>query len=285
MAPGLLVIAGSRSNDSGCRPPRRRQCRDGLAGAQRQPARDGRDPCTRARGGRGARLPAQRDGAHALDRAAQAVGVVVPFFTTHSVIERVRGVVSRLGRHERAGYDLLLFDVEAPEQRADAMRDLARRNRVAGLLIDLACRCSTPRSTRCARRAARGAARRLAPAAAARGRSTMWRGGAGGGASAREGSPAHRVRGRSSHQRLRLHLLGGSPARISCRVGARGVGARPRAGALRAPRARRGAALARWTCCGSPSRRRRSSPPPTCRPSACCAAPGWWARGCRRTWP
>jgi LacI family transcriptional regulator/LacI family repressor for deo operon, udp, cdd, tsx, nupC, and nupG len=66
---------------------------------------------------------------------AQAVGVVVPFFTTHSVIERLRGVVSRLGRHDRAGYDLLLFDVEAPEQRSDAMRELARRNRVAGLLI------------------------------------------------------------------------------------------------------------------------------------------------------
>src|SRR3954470_5958832 len=66
---------------------------------------------------------------------AQAVGVVVPFFTTHSVIERLRGVVSRMGRHDRAGYDLLFFDVEAPEQRADAMRDLARRNRVAGLLI------------------------------------------------------------------------------------------------------------------------------------------------------
>src|SRR4051812_16186528 len=66
---------------------------------------------------------------------AQAVGVVVPFFTTHSVIERVRGVVSRLGRHTRAGYDLLLFDVEAPDQRSDAMRELARRNRVAGLLI------------------------------------------------------------------------------------------------------------------------------------------------------
>ena len=28
---------------------------------------------------------------------AQAVGVVVPFFTTHSVIERLRGVVARLG--------------------------------------------------------------------------------------------------------------------------------------------------------------------------------------------
>src|SRR5690349_2938189 len=67
---------------------------------------------------------------------AQAVGVVVPFFTTHSVIERVRGVVSRLGRHARAGYDLRLFDVDAPEGRADAMRELlARRNRVAGLLI------------------------------------------------------------------------------------------------------------------------------------------------------
>src|SRR6478752_8791202 len=66
---------------------------------------------------------------------AQAVGVVVPFFTTHSVIERLRGVVFRLGRHDRAGYDLLLFDVEVPERRADAMRDLARRNRVAGLLI------------------------------------------------------------------------------------------------------------------------------------------------------
>src|SRR5829696_762629 len=66
---------------------------------------------------------------------AQAVGVVVPFFTTHSVIERLRGVVRRLGRDGRRGYDLLLFDVEAPEQRADAMRDLARRNRVAGLLV------------------------------------------------------------------------------------------------------------------------------------------------------
>jgi LacI family transcriptional regulator len=59
----------------------------------------------------------------------------VPFLTTHSVIERLRGVVSRLGHHDRQGYDLLLFDVEAPDQRADAMRDLARRGRVAGLLL------------------------------------------------------------------------------------------------------------------------------------------------------
>ncbi len=66
---------------------------------------------------------------------AAAVGVVVPFFTTPSVIERLRGVVERLGERGRPGYDLLLFDVEAPEQRADAMRDLARRDRVAGLLV------------------------------------------------------------------------------------------------------------------------------------------------------
>ena len=40
-----------------------------------------------------------------------------------------------MARHGQRGYDLLLFDVEAPEQRADAMRDLADRNRVAGLLV------------------------------------------------------------------------------------------------------------------------------------------------------
>ena len=62
----------------------------------------------------------------------QAIGVVVPFLTAPSVVERLRGFVERLGR---CGYDLLLSDVEAPEQRADAMRDLGRRDRVAGLLV------------------------------------------------------------------------------------------------------------------------------------------------------
>jgi DNA-binding LacI/PurR family transcriptional regulator len=66
---------------------------------------------------------------------AMAVGVVVPFFTAPSVIERLRGVVERLGRGERREYDLMLYDVEAPEQREGALRDLARRDRVAGLLI------------------------------------------------------------------------------------------------------------------------------------------------------
>ena len=64
-----------------------------------------------------------------------AVGVLVPFVTTHSAIERLRGVVAQLARHGQRRYDLLLFDVEAPEQRADAMRELADRNRIAGLLV------------------------------------------------------------------------------------------------------------------------------------------------------
>jgi LacI family transcriptional regulator/LacI family repressor for deo operon, udp, cdd, tsx, nupC, and nupG len=63
---------------------------------------------------------------------AQGIGVVAPFFTTPSVNERLRGVVGRLAGR---GYDLLLFDVEAPEQRADALRDFARRDRVDGVLI------------------------------------------------------------------------------------------------------------------------------------------------------
>ena len=46
-----------------------------------------------------------------------AIGIVVPFLTTPSVIERVRGVVERLGPRGRRGYDLMLFDVEAPERR------------------------------------------------------------------------------------------------------------------------------------------------------------------------
>jgi DNA-binding LacI/PurR family transcriptional regulator len=63
---------------------------------------------------------------------SQAIGVVAPFFTTPSVVERLRGVVERLAWQ---GYDLLLFDIEVPEQRADAFSDFARRDRVDGLLV------------------------------------------------------------------------------------------------------------------------------------------------------
>ena len=63
---------------------------------------------------------------------AHAVGVVAPFFTTMSVVERVRGVSSRLADR---GYDLVLFDVENTRQRADAFEAFVRRDRVDGALV------------------------------------------------------------------------------------------------------------------------------------------------------
>ncbi|MEA2322300.1 MAG: hypothetical protein QOD81_2150 [Solirubrobacteraceae bacterium] len=63
---------------------------------------------------------------------SQAIGVVAPFFTTSSVVERLRGVADRAAEH---GYDLMLFAVETPEQRAGAFRDFARLDRVDGLLV------------------------------------------------------------------------------------------------------------------------------------------------------
>jgi DNA-binding LacI/PurR family transcriptional regulator len=63
---------------------------------------------------------------------SQTIGVVAPFFTTPSVVERLRGISERLVEH---GYDLMLFDVETPGQRSDALRDFAQHDRVDGLLV------------------------------------------------------------------------------------------------------------------------------------------------------
>jgi DNA-binding LacI/PurR family transcriptional regulator len=63
----------------------------------------------------------------------QTIGVMAPFFTSSSVLERLRGVVDGLRRHGE--YDLLLFDVETLTQRADAFHKFARSDRVDGLLI------------------------------------------------------------------------------------------------------------------------------------------------------
>ena len=49
---------------------------------------------------------------------SHAIGVVAPFFTSASVVERLRGAAARLAER---GYDLVLFDVENPQQRADAV--------------------------------------------------------------------------------------------------------------------------------------------------------------------
>jgi LacI family transcriptional regulator, galactose operon repressor len=60
-----------------------------------------------------------------------AVGVVAPFFTSWSVIERLRGVSRTLAS---AGYQLILLDVERAEQGRDFFRTVAVRGRVDGVL-------------------------------------------------------------------------------------------------------------------------------------------------------
>jgi DNA-binding LacI/PurR family transcriptional regulator len=60
------------------------------------------------------------------------VGVVTPFLTNPSPIERVRGIVTALGESE---YDLALFDVESPGRQRRAFRLLADPHRTDGLLI------------------------------------------------------------------------------------------------------------------------------------------------------
>jgi LacI family transcriptional regulator len=60
------------------------------------------------------------------------IGVVAPFFTEPSVVERLRGVTRRFAA---AGYQVTLFDVERPEQATTAFRALAGKGRVDGLLV------------------------------------------------------------------------------------------------------------------------------------------------------
>jgi LacI family transcriptional regulator, galactose operon repressor len=59
------------------------------------------------------------------------VGVVAPFFTQPSVIERLRGVSHKLASE---GFQLVLHDVERPAQRYELFRGLAARGRIDGLL-------------------------------------------------------------------------------------------------------------------------------------------------------
>lgn len=60
------------------------------------------------------------------------IGVVAPFFTEPAVVERLRGVTRRLAT---SGYQVTLFDVELPEQGDAALRSLARKGRIDGLLV------------------------------------------------------------------------------------------------------------------------------------------------------
>jgi DNA-binding LacI/PurR family transcriptional regulator len=60
------------------------------------------------------------------------VGVVMPFLTEASPIERVRGIVTALAA---SPYDLALFDVESADRQQRAFRLLADAHRTDGLLV------------------------------------------------------------------------------------------------------------------------------------------------------
>ena len=65
-------------------------------------------------------------------RRTHVIGVVVPFFTSPSAVERVRGVASVLAA---SPYDLMLFDIEAKERQEHAFRLFDRGDRSDGLLL------------------------------------------------------------------------------------------------------------------------------------------------------
>lgn len=64
-------------------------------------------------------------------RRTDSVGVVVPFFTHPSAVERLRGVVARLAD---SCFHLVLFDVERPGERDEPYADVLGRYRTDGLL-------------------------------------------------------------------------------------------------------------------------------------------------------
>jgi LacI family transcriptional regulator len=65
-------------------------------------------------------------------RRTHVIGVVVPFFTSPSAVERVRGVATVLAR---SPYDLMLFDIESEERREHAFQLFDRGDRSDGLLM------------------------------------------------------------------------------------------------------------------------------------------------------
>src|SRR5215210_7832906 len=64
-------------------------------------------------------------------RCTFVIGVVVPFFTNPSAVERLRGIVAGL---EASPYDLALFDVESPDRQRRAFDTFGRGDRAAGPL-------------------------------------------------------------------------------------------------------------------------------------------------------
>jgi DNA-binding LacI/PurR family transcriptional regulator len=62
----------------------------------------------------------------------RTIGVVVPFMTRPSAVERLRGIESAL---VHAGYDMIVFNVETAERRDAIIGTVARSERVDGLIL------------------------------------------------------------------------------------------------------------------------------------------------------
>lgn len=62
----------------------------------------------------------------------QTLGVLVPFFTHASAVERLRGVVAAL---DESRYDIILFNVESPQHRDQHLASITGRDRADGLLV------------------------------------------------------------------------------------------------------------------------------------------------------
>jgi LacI family transcriptional regulator len=60
------------------------------------------------------------------------IGVIVPFFTRPAEIERLKGVVSSLSKSH---YDLVIHNVETPEQRNNYFRLIPHREQVDGVIM------------------------------------------------------------------------------------------------------------------------------------------------------
>jgi len=65
-------------------------------------------------------------------RRTHTVGVVVPYLTRPSVVERLRGIEQALAD---AGLDMIVFNVETPQRRDAILRDLPRPARIDGLIL------------------------------------------------------------------------------------------------------------------------------------------------------
>jgi DNA-binding LacI/PurR family transcriptional regulator len=60
------------------------------------------------------------------------IGVITPFFTRSSYVERLRGVESVLSQSE---YDFIIYNVETVDRRDKYFREIPRRERIDGMMI------------------------------------------------------------------------------------------------------------------------------------------------------